>query len=178
MRMRSPARLALVIMLALTFAGCGGSSGGGSDPTDPVKSVIAAIEAKTFDKIADYACAAKKADVSKQFDFGAQMAGSLSGLPGVNTNDIVAAMSFKFENFSAKVQTSEGDKATVAITGTMKMSVDKQKMTDVLKAAGGDAASGMVDLVMSGFDQIAKDGVPMDSTVAVVKENVKWLICQ
>jgi membrane-bound ClpP family serine protease len=60
----------------------------------------------------------------------------------------------------------------------MKMSIDKQKITDVLKAAGGEAAAGMVDTALAGFDAVSGEGIPMDSTVAVVKENGTWLICQ
>ena len=176
MRTRFPARLAMTVMLGLSVVACGG--GGGSDPTDPVKGVISAIGAKQFDKIAGYACAAKKEEVKTKFNFGEQLAGSLSRVPGVKTEDIVAAMSFKFENVTYKEANRDGDKATVAMTGTMRMSVDKQKITDILKAAGGDAAAGMVDTALAGFDAVSGEGIPIDSTVAVVKENGTWLICQ
>jgi hypothetical protein len=176
MRKRFPAGLALTVMLGLSVAACGG--GGGGEPTDSVKGVVSAIEAKQFDKIADYACAAKKEEIKSKFNFGEQMAGSLSGLPGVKPEDLVAAMVFKFENVTYKEASRDGDKATVAMTGTMKMSIDKQKITDILKAAGGDAAAGMINTVMSGFDSISGEGIPMDATLKVVKENGKWLLCE
>jgi hypothetical protein len=175
MRTRFAARLAMTVMLGFSVVGCGGSSGGG-EPVDPVKSVISAIEAKQFDKIADYACAAKKEEVKTQFNFGEQLAGSLSDVPGVKSDDIIAAMSFKFENVTYKEASRDGDKATVAMTGMMKMAIDKVKITDVLKAAGGDAT--MVDALTAGFDAMSGEGIPMDSTVEVVKEGGKWLICQ
>jgi hypothetical protein len=176
MRKRFPARLAMTVMLGLSVAACGG--GGGSEPTDSVKGVVSAIEAKQFDKIADYACAAKKEEIKSQFNFGEQMAGSLSGLPGVKPEDLVAAMMFTFENVTYKEASRDGDKATVAMTGTMKMSIDKQKITDILKKAGGDAAVGMIDALLSGFDSISGEGIPMNETLDLVKENGKWLICQ
>ena len=174
MRTRFPARLAMTVMLGLSVVACGG--GGGGDPTDPVKSVISAIEAKQFDKVADFACAAKKDEVKAQFNFGEQLAGSLSDVPGVKADDIAAAMTFKFENVTYKEASHDGDKATVAMTGTMKMSIDKVKVADVLRAAGGDAT--MVDTLTAGLDAVSGEGIPMDSTVEVVKENGKWLICQ
>ncbi len=150
----------------------------GGDPTDPFKRVISAIKAKQFDRIADYACAAKQKEVKSQFDFPTQVAASLKDIPDVNPDAIVDAMSFTFENVTYRVASRDGDRATVAVTGTMRISVDRQKMIAVLQAAGGDAAAGQIDTVMAQFEPMATEGFPLDSTDAVVREGGKWLICQ
>jgi hypothetical protein len=179
MRTRFPARLAMAIMLGLSVLACGaGGGGGGDDPTTPVKGVISAIGARQFDKIADYACAAKKEEVKTQFDFATQMAGSLEGIPNVKANDIVNAMSFTFENVTYKEDSRSGDTAKVSMAGTMKIAIDKAKITSILQAAGGDTAAAMVDTLTAGIDAMSGTGIPMDSTVDVVKEGGKWLICQ
>jgi hypothetical protein len=177
MRTRFPARLAMAVMLGLSVLACG-AGGGGDDPTAPVKGVISAIGAKQFDKIADYACAAKKEQVKTQFDFATQMAGSLEGIPNVKATDIVNAMSFTFENVTYKEASRSGDTAKVTMAGTMKISIDKAKVTSILQAAGGAAAAAMVDTLTAGIDTMSGTGIPMDSTVDVVKEGGQWLICQ
>jgi hypothetical protein len=73
------------------------------------------------------------------------------------------------------------DKAKVQMTGTMTIGVDKAKMTALLtkalEAQGmpvDDATIGSVlDSMVSEFAQ----GQDIDSTVDLVYENGKWLVC-
>ena len=175
MRARSLTRIA-VAALVVALAACSG--GGGGDPSSTVKDMVNLVETKQFTKVADIACAAQKESVAKQFDFSSALAGSLQG---VDANAITDAMTIKFDGVAYKELEKSADKAKVQLTGTLKMSIDKAKMTDLVKKALAaqnlpvdDATiASMLDSMVSSFEQ----GQPVDSTVDLVMENGKWVIC-
>ena len=177
MRVGTLARLVTAVLAALlVVAACGGGNSG--DPTATVKDFVSLVEQKQFDKIPDIACAAQKDAMKEQFDIAGQLAGSLEG---VDAKSITDAMTIKFDNLEVKEVEKSADKAKVSLKGTLKMSVDKTKMTDVLKkvvAAQGlpvdDATvATMLDSMVGAFEQ----GEPVDSSVDLVVENGKWVVC-
>ena len=177
MRVGTLARLVTAVLAALlVVAACGGGNSG--DPTATVKDFVSLVEQKQFDKIPDIACAAQKDAMKEQFDIAGQLAGSLEG---VDAKSITEAMTIKFDNLEVKEVEKSADKAKVSLKGTLKMSVDKTKMTDVVKkvvAAQGlpvdDATvATMLDSMVGAFEQ----GEPVDSSVDLVVENGKWVVC-
>jgi len=177
-RVGTLARLAAAI-LAATFvvAACSGG-GNSSDPTATVKDFVSLVEQKQFDKIPDIACAAEKDNVKEQFDIGSQLAGSMEG---VDAKAITDAMTIKFENLEVKEIEKSADKAKVSLKGTLKMSVDKTQMTDlvkkVLEAQGTPVDDATVAMMLDAMVGAFEQGEPVDSSVDLVVENGKWVVC-
>ena len=178
MRARSLTTIALAALVVAAVAACGSGGGGSGDPTATVKDMVNLVEAKQFTKVADIACAAQKDTVVKQFDLGSALSGSLQG---VDASAITDAMTIKFDGVAYKELEKSADKAKVQMTGTLKMTVDKAKMQALVKTALAaqnmpvdDATINlMLDSMVGSFEQ----GQPVDSTVDLVMENGKWLIC-
>lgn len=169
-------RAVLAALVVVAVAACSGGTSG--DPTATVKNMVNLVEAKQFTKVADIACAAQKDEVAKRFDLGTTLA---TALPGVDAASITDAMIIKFDPVTYKELEKSADKAKVQLTGTMTVTVDKAKMTalvkKVMEAQGmpaDDATVGpVIDQMVTEFAQ----GQPLDSTVDLVYENGKWLVC-
>ena len=169
-------RAALAAVVVVVVAACGGGASG--DPTATVKEMVSLVEAKQFSKVADIACAAEKAAVAERFDIGTQLSGEL---PGMDAAAITDAMTIKMDPIAYAELEKSADKAKVKMTGTMTIGVDREKMTALLtkalEAQGmpvDDATIGPVlDSMVTEFAQ----GQDIDSTVDLVYENGKWLVC-
>jgi hypothetical protein len=178
--MRFRLGMAAVLVLGVVLAGCGGGGGSTSDPAGVVKAVTDAMQAKQWDKIADYACAEKKDEIAKQFNFAESMAGSL---PGVDTKKFSDALTIKFENLEVKEKSREGDKAVVSMKGKMSMTVApdqlKELVKEALKASGqADVTDEMVEMALGAMGDQFNFSQDMDEEVTVVNEGGKWLICE
>jgi hypothetical protein len=176
-RLATLARAASAVLAAtILVAACGGGTSG--DPTATVKDFVSLVEQKQFDKVADIACAAQKADVAQKFNIGDQLAGSLQG---VDAKTITDAMTIKFDNLAVKETSKAADKATVQLTGDLKLSVDKAKMTDIVKkvleAQGTPTDDATVTMMLDSMVGAFEQGEPIDSSVDLVVENGKWVIC-
>lgn len=177
--MRSGTRvlIALIIAAATVIGACTGGATG--DPVGTVKTVVGLVEAKQFDKVADYACAAKRQQVTDQFDLSKAFTGAAEG---VDPKKIVDGMTIKFENLEVKEVSRSGDKATVSIKGKVSMKVDpavlREIVRDLLKQQGIEATDQMVDAALNQFSSAFDQSQDMDETVALVNEGGKWLICE
>jgi hypothetical protein len=177
-RVETLARLVTAVLAATVIAAACGSGGTSGDPTATVKDFVSLVEQKQFDKIPDIACAAQKDAMKEQFDIAGQLAGSLEG---VDAKSITDAMTIKFDNLEVKEVEKSADKAKVSLKGTLKLSVDKAKMTDLLKKVlvtqglpvDDATVATMLDSMVGAFEQ----GEPVDSSVDLVVENGKWLVC-
>jgi hypothetical protein len=167
---------AAVLAATIVVAACGGGPSG--DPTATVKDFVSLVEQKQFDKVADIACEAQRADVTEKFNVGDQYAGNLQG---VDAKTITDAMTIKFENLDVRETSKSNDRATVSLKGDRTLSVDKAKMTEVVKAAlaaedaptDDVAVAKVIDSMVRAFEQ----GEPIDLSVDLVVENGKWAIC-
>lgn len=178
MRIGTLARIATAVLAAsFVVAACSGSGNSG-DPTATVKDFVSLVEQKQFDKIPDIACAAEKDQIKETFDIGSQLAGSLEG---IDAKAITDAMTIKFENVAFKELEKSADKAKVSLTGTLKMAVDKTAMTDLVKkvlaAQGMPVDDATVALMLTSMVGTLEQGEPVDSTVDLVVENGKWVVC-
>lgn len=179
MRLSRTRRLVAGIALVALLAGCSGGSGPGSDPASTVKDFANVVSSGQWDKIPDYACAARKEDLKKQFDFSGA-AGDAFG--GMDLGDIGDALKISFVNLEVKEKSREGDKATVSMAGKIKMEFDKDKMKALVKkaaeAAGQPMDDAQIDMalgMLSGLGGMEQD---IDEEMTLVNEGGKWLICE
>jgi hypothetical protein len=171
-------RLALFAILAVLIAACGGAAGGG-DPASSVKSAFDAAATGGFAKLDDFACAAQKGKIAEAFGGAAGMDQLTNA--GIKLDDVMNAMTIKFDNVATK-ETSRSDKnATVHVTGNMTVSVDPEKFKPILKqiltAQGLPADDATIDAAMTAMSSQLSKSQALDQDVKVVNENGKWLIC-
>lgn len=183
MKKRRWVLLVLVLAFGLILAACGGGDGDGDeDATGVVKDMFKAIEAKDFDKIPDFACAAQKQEVRETFDFGAIMTEALGGAD-VDPQTILEMLTFKVSNLEAEEKSKSGDTAAIHVKGRIEMTVDPEKFNDVvrelLKAQGmGDVSDEVIDQFAGPMiEQFEDFSVDLDDDLRVVKEDGSWLIC-
>jgi len=179
MRFSRIGRLVAGAVLVAMVAACGGgSSGPGGDPVSTVKGMANVVSSGQWDKIADYACAAQKEELKKQFDFS-KLAGDAFG--GMDVGDIGDAIKISFTNLEVKEKSRAGDKAVVTMTGKMKMEFNKDKMKALVKkaaeAAGQPVDDAQIEMalgMLSGLGGMEQD---VNSDLDLVNEGGKWLIC-
>jgi hypothetical protein len=140
--------------------------------------VISAIVAKQLDKIVGYACAASKAYVTSEYDIRPDLTTMLKDVPKVTPDALLGAMTFTVVNVTYSTVSRDGDKATVAMTGVMRIFFDRQKFTAVFRAAGYAPTTAQIDGLMVVFAPWATEGLPLDSKDPVILEGDTWLICK
>ncbi|HLO35770.1 MAG TPA: hypothetical protein VK194_06800 [Candidatus Deferrimicrobium sp.] len=173
-------RGALLAALVLVAVACGGSPAAGTnDPAGAVQAAMSAISSGGVSKMVDYACAAKKGDIASAFG-----GGNLGGLEsaGVKMDDLLNAMSMKFENVATKEVSKTDTTATVHVTADMTMTFDKEKMRAIMKtvlaAQGQPVDDTIVDAALNAMTGQLTQTQKLDEDLTVVNENGKWLICE
>lgn len=185
MRMRYSRMGGLIVglVIAATIAACGGGGGGGpssSDPSATVRDMMATVTAGNYDKVADYACAAQKEQISKQFDPSGVLGGDAGAL-GLTPADLKQIIKFSVSGLDVKEKSKDATKAVVSMTGKMKITIDKEKfkvvMKTALQAAGKPADDATLNTAMGMMDTIAGQEQDISSDVSLVNEGGKWLVC-
>jgi hypothetical protein len=184
-RLLSTRRLVAGLVLASTLAACGGSSGGGgsapvgqassSDPVATVNSFVATLQAKALDKLPALACAAAKDSIGNAFN----PAGALASTFGsVSAADALGAVNVDVSGVTVGTAQVNGDKATVPLKATIKVTIDKNKLTDLIKKAAGGAIDDATLQAALAAVPTDPQTTPLDTSVPLVKEGGSWLICQ
>jgi hypothetical protein len=174
--------LSAILVLPLLIAACSGSPGAasGSDPAAVVKDALAKVAAKDVNGLANLACAGQADEVRQQFDMAGQLA---SAVPGANAQDIVNSISIDTSAVTIGSPTVTGDTATVPVTGTMKMTFDKEKLRPIIKQLMESQGGGvqLTDEQIDAFlDQMSGSGqgVPVNETLTLKQEGGAWKICE
>ena len=171
--------MSVVVILSVLLTACGGTASSG-DPLNTVQAAMSAVTSKQFDKMSDLACAAKKDSVTGQFNPAAAMASQ--GLAKEDAQKLLDAMTISFDNPEFGTPAINGDAATVSMKGKLTIKLDKEKLKGFVKSAM--AAQGLAnatdDQINQALDMISsqlEQGQQIDTTVDLVKENGKWVIC-
>ena len=142
---------------------------------------MATVTAGNYDKIADYACAAHKEEIAKQFDPSGLLGGD-SGAIGLTAADLKEVFKFTVSGLEVKEKSKDATTAVVAMTGKMKITIDKEKfkalMKRALEAAGQPTDDATLNLAMGMLDSIAGEEQDISSDVSLVNEGGKWLVCE
>lgn len=183
MRYSGMGRLIVGLVIAATVAACGGGGGGGpssSDPSATVRDMMATVTAGNYDKIADYACAAQKEQITKQFDPSGILGGDAGAL-GLTPADLKQVIKFTVTGLDVKEKSKDATKAVVAMTGKMKIDINKDKFKELMKkalqAAGQPADDATLNAAMGMIDTIAGQEQDISSDISLVNEGGKWLVC-
>ena len=171
---RLPMLLTVLLLASMVLSACGGGAG---DPVATVKTLMQVVQDKKFDSVADYVCAEKKAEVTKQLDFRSSL-----GSQGFDAQKLVDAMTFDLSSIQYAKVSETGDNAVVSIKGDMKMKIDRDKIKDLIveliKAQGiaqvtDDMVNSMLDIMAAQLES----GFDMSADVELVKEGGAWKVC-
>jgi hypothetical protein len=175
---RLPRGAALAFALVLSVAACGSTPAVGNDPSSAVQAALSAVSTGGVAKLAEYTCAAKKADPLGAL--GASGVGSLTAA-GIKPEDILAAMTMTFANVAVTEKVKTGTTATVHVTGDSVVTLDKDKMRAILKtvlaAQGQPVDDATLDTVMTAMAGQLTQTQKLDEDVNLVQEGGKWLVC-
>ncbi len=168
----------IVIVLSLLLTACSGAPSGG-DPVSVVKAAMAAVTSKQFDKLSELACAAKKDSVTGQLNPAAAFS---QGMGKEDAQKLLDAMTISFDNAEFGTPTITGDSASIPMKGKMSMKFDREKLKGVLQSmlATQGLANATDDQINQALDMVAgqlEQGQQVDTTVDLIKENGKWVIC-
>jgi hypothetical protein len=179
--MSRPVVLLLGLLLSAGLVACSGvpGAGDGDSSTAVVQQALALVAAKDLDGLTNLACEAQKDQVREQFDFAGGLAGG--AIPGLDAEAMLDAVSFDTSGVTVTETSNDGTNAEVSMTGSLGFSFDEAKLRDVLvpilaqqNLPTDDAA---VDAMLGAVGSMAQD-VPLNETVALVKENGAWKICE
>ncbi len=160
-----------------TAAG-GGGGGNAGDPAAVVQDALAKIAAKDLNGIGNLACAGQAEKIKSELD----MSGSLGdSFPGVDTSALVDSVQLDVSGVKVGTPTISGDTAKVPVTGSMKVSFDKEKLRPILKQVLGQQGQTMtdaqIDTLISTVAATAQD-VPLDESLDLKQEGGAWKICE
>ena len=178
MQSRPIRSLVVAAVLILTVAGCAGAAPNQSEPAGAVRSALDAAQSGGIAKLADYACEAKKADITSLF--GGEGVGSLAAL-GIDPNDVFNAMKMEFKDIQTTEKSKSGDSAVVHLTGSLTVTIDPAKMRDMMKkmmeAQGQSVDDATLDAAIGAMSSQLSQTQAIDEDVPVVQEGGKWVIC-
>jgi len=171
------ARGMLLAAILLLVTACGGAASTG-DPAGSAGAALAAVNGKPITAMADYTCAAQRANLAS--GFGASGMAALQQA-GVSLGDLLAAMTLNVSNVSTKEVTRSDTTATVHVTADLTVSFDQQKMRSiliqVLTAQGQVVDNATLDQGMAIINQQVSTPQHIDRDVQMTNEGGKWLIC-
>jgi hypothetical protein len=114
------------------------------------------------------------------------MFGSAAGMEqltsaGVDPNEVMSALSIKFDNLTTKESSRTDKDATVHVNGNMTVTVDPEKFKPILKtilgAQGLPNDDATIDAALTTMAGSLTKTQAVDEDVKLVNENGKWLIC-
>lgn len=170
----------LVLMFGLVLGACGGAaSGPANDPQGTVSAALAAAQSGGLSKLTDFACAAHKSDIAGAL--GGTDMGALTAA-GVKPEDVLGAMTMAFSNIATKEISRTDTTATVHVTGTSTITIDKEKFKSIAKtmftAQGLPADDATLDAMIGPMTAQLAAPQPLDEDIKLVNEGGKWLLCQ
>ena len=178
MKRLSVAMIVVTVLSALLTA-CGGAASGG-DPLSVLQAAMSAVTSKQFDKISELTCAAKKDSASGLFNPAAALTGQ--GMTTADAQKLLDAMTISFDNPEFGTPAINGDTASIPMKGKMSIKFDKTKLQEAIKPlmAAQGLANATDDQINQALDLISSElekGQQIDTTVDLVKENGKWVLC-
>lgn len=149
------------------------------DPVATVKEVMAAVTNNQLEKMADFACTAQKDQVANLFNPAVQLA--KAGIDADTAKQLLESMDITLTHPEFTTTSESGDTAVVAMKGKLTIKIDHEKLKVVvaarLKSQGMDATDESVNQELDRVDGRLKNSIDIDSSVDLVKENGKWVIC-
>ncbi|HXX60507.1 MAG TPA: hypothetical protein VEI48_04385 [Candidatus Sulfotelmatobacter sp.] len=176
-------RLLFAIVVAAALAGCRADTSPSAtvagSPVMTVQSAVAMAEAKQFDQLSSLACPARQAEVEARLDLVPDMAAALP--PEITTAQGLSALEVSFDQAELDEASRLGDLATVRLVGTLRVSVDRvqvrQLIQQVGRARGTPVSDSVADALADAFAARVQARQVVDATIPLAAQQGRWLIC-
>ena len=179
MHIRPLRSLVIAVVIAVAAAACGGAAAPNTnEPAGTVKAAFEAAQSGGVARMVDFACAARKDDVTQLFGGGAS---SLTAL-GISLDEVLSAMKVEFKDLQTTEKSKSGTTAVVHVTGTSTITFDPAKMREIVKkvlaAQGQPADDATIDVALNAMGSQLTQTQTLDEDVNVVQEGGTWLLCR
>lgn len=162
-------------VLSVWLAGCG--SAAPDNAAGVVRQAFSLVDQGDIDGVVGITCEAQKATIRQQFD----LSGSFGRIvPGVDVNQLIEAIILDTTGLAITQTSGTGDKASVQVNGTMKVSVDAPRLRDMFKKLAEQQGQPVDDATLDGLVstlQAVSQSIPVNQTVDVVREGGAWKLC-
>ena len=172
--MRSPRPAIVALSISVLLAACVGGAPTG-DPATVVRQALQLVEQGQFDDIAALACEERRDEIAGDFGLGQALPEGLP--PGFDAQAFAAAFTIKTDDLEVSETSRTGDAATVHVKGTMTVTVDKQRLADLIGDSGLPVDEAILGPIIDGIGEQLADGIPLDQDVDVIDEDGAWKIC-
>jgi hypothetical protein len=176
-------RLLVLLSLGALLAGCRA----GASPTAPVsgspvmtvQAAVAMVEAKQFDQLATLACTMRQAEVEARLDIVPDISAALP--PEITTAQGLSALEVAFDQGDLDQASRFGDSATVRLVGTLRVSVDRLQVRQLIQQVGRARGTPVSDAVAAALADAFAAHVQarqvVDATIPLSVQQGRWLIC-
>jgi hypothetical protein len=166
--------LVVLAVLSVVTTACGSAGPAAvADPVGAVRAMLDRVAASDIEGAANLACANQRDAIKQKLD---PAAGLTRSLPGVDPRALIAAFKFDVSGLALNQESVTGDEAKVNVSGTMKFSVDSEKLRAALAPVASTLPMDQATIEKT-FAGLASNGIPVDESVRVVKENGVWHVC-
>jgi len=167
------------LVVIVTLAACAPEAPADS-PVGVVRQAVDLAAKKDLDGLRGLACAGQEQAIADQLGMtGALDAGSL--LPGLDMEGLLDAVKVDVQDLETGEAAIDGDTAEVPVTGTVKITFDKDAMRPILaqllERNGTSMTDDQIDALLDSLESYGSD-LPVDEVVSLVREDGAWKICQ
>jgi hypothetical protein len=142
-----------------------------------VKDALAKVAAKDIAGIGSLACAGQADKLKSELDMSSSLGASL---PGVDTKGLVDSVQIDTSAVQVGTPTVSGDTAQVPLSGSMKLTFDKDKLRPIIKAemqqSGQTLTDDQIDTLITSMGG-GLSNVPVNESMQLKNENGAWKIC-
>lgn len=174
-----PDVLVLLLSAAILVVACGTSGPAADSPSGVVTTAVARAAAKDVAGLSALACAGQQQTIGQLIAVPESLGAGL--LPGVDLPSIMAAVRLDASGVKVGDAVIAGDAADVPVSGSVKVTFDKDTMKPildkVLAARGTPMSSDQLDALLQGLADYGQD-VPLGEQIHLVREQGAWKICQ
>ncbi len=175
---RTPVRVIVALLATVVVVGACDPAPVADSPSAAVRAALERVAAKDVDGLRALACAGAEDEIRDRLGLPEGLGGEL--LPGVDTNAILDAVVLDTSGLVIEDEVVDGDAATVAVRGDLKVTFDAELLRPILErlaAAQGESLSPeQIDALLATLARVGQD-LPVTQTLELARQGGAWRIC-
>ena len=171
--------LATTVLIAV-LGGCSPSAPA-DEPAAVVGDALAKVAAKDLDGLRGLSCSGQAEGISNLLGLPGEIGDIGAGmLSGFDVGALLDAVRLDTSGVKAGASVIDGDTAEVPVTGTLRVTFDKDTIRPILRPLveqqGSPMTDEQLDALLGTLEAYGQD-VPLDLTLRLVREGDAWKIC-
>lgn len=176
---RLAVRAAPALAAAMLVVACGGGGPAKDAPEGVVRAALDRMAAMDLEGLSEFACAGQEEQIRDQLGLPGGIGGEL--LPGLDTQELMDAITLDVSDVAVGTATVDGDVAQVPVEGDLGVTFDAEAMRPILRellgAQGQSMTDDQLDALLAGLEAYGQS-VPLETDVRLVREGGAWKVCQ